>query len=202
MINLYKANGEIKPRKGLLAHFTEATVALARSEFYSALSAEYEAMYPSTRDMTTAEKVVNDTNEFDEVIVRDAEYVYPQVTIEYITTDEESGDEIRTPAEYVTQSEWLAEDVVTVVGVEAEYDEEGMTLVEAVQEVREMVRPFVAPIVTSEDLDAYLAPRFSELRKYPAVEDQLDAIYWDGVNNTTLWADSIRAEKARVPKPL
>ena len=36
---------------------------------------------------------------------------------------------------------------------------------------------------------------------YPSIGDQLDMIYWDGVNDTTTWADAIAAVKAAHPKP-
>lgn len=36
---------------------------------------------------------------------------------------------------------------------------------------------------------------------YGSIADQLDMIYWDGVNNTTNWADHIAEVKANNPKP-
>jgi len=36
---------------------------------------------------------------------------------------------------------------------------------------------------------------------YGPVADQLDMQYWDGVNDTTVWADHIASVKARLPKP-
>jgi hypothetical protein len=36
---------------------------------------------------------------------------------------------------------------------------------------------------------------------YGSVQDQLDMMYWDGVNGTTLWADHIAQVKADNPKP-
>ena len=35
---------------------------------------------------------------------------------------------------------------------------------------------------------------------YPAMTEQLDMLYWDGVNGTTTWADAIAAVKAKDPK--
>lgn len=35
---------------------------------------------------------------------------------------------------------------------------------------------------------------------YPAMTEQLDMLYWDGVNGTTTWADAIAAVKAKYPK--
>tara|TARA_Y100000034_G_C6873959_1_gene399379 strand:+ start:1489 stop:1839 length:351 start_codon:yes stop_codon:yes gene_type:complete len=36
---------------------------------------------------------------------------------------------------------------------------------------------------------------------YPPMTDQLDIIYWDKVNGTTIWKDTIDAIKAKFPKP-
>lgn len=46
-------------------------------------------------------------------------------------------------------------------------------------------------------------PSYRDLRRaaYPAVGEQLDMLYWDSVNKTTVWADTIAAVKALYPKP-
>jgi hypothetical protein len=44
---------------------------------------------------------------------------------------------------------------------------------------------------------AYQKERAAE---YPSIQDQLDMQYWDGVNGTTVWADTIAAIKAKYPK--
>ena len=46
-------------------------------------------------------------------------------------------------------------------------------------------------------------PTYKELRAmaYPTISDQLDMQYWDGVNGTTVWADTIANVKAMYPKP-
>jgi len=36
---------------------------------------------------------------------------------------------------------------------------------------------------------------------YGSIQDQLDMIYWDGVNGTTLWEDHIAQVKEDNPKP-
>lgn len=36
--------------------------------------------------------------------------------------------------------------------------------------------------------------------RYPEIGDQLDMIYWDGVNGTTIWPDTIARIKALFPK--
>ena len=53
-------------------------------------------------------------------------------------------------------------------------------------------------------LDAeYASQQYARNRAaaYPPIGDQLDMIYWDGVNDTTTWADAIAAVKAAHPKP-
>jgi hypothetical protein len=37
--------------------------------------------------------------------------------------------------------------------------------------------------------------------KYPSIQDQLDMLYWDKINNTTTWQDTITAVKNKYPKP-
>ena len=39
-------------------------------------------------------------------------------------------------------------------------------------------------------------------RAYPPLAEQLDMIYWDKVNNTQVWSDTIAHIKAQYPKPL
>lgn len=36
---------------------------------------------------------------------------------------------------------------------------------------------------------------------YPTIQDQLDMQYWDSINGTTTWADTIAQVKADIPKP-
>jgi len=36
--------------------------------------------------------------------------------------------------------------------------------------------------------------------EYPSLTEQLDMQYWDSINGTTVWADTINAIKAKYPK--
>ena len=36
--------------------------------------------------------------------------------------------------------------------------------------------------------------------EYPKIEDQLDMIYWDKVNNTSIWQDTIKKINDKYPK--
>ena len=130
--------------------------------FDVAIRGEYDVLFPAYRDMTDEEKIVHDTEVIDELettIEREEDYVYPQVQIEYITTEEvqvqETIDgeevqktiiqEVRTPSNYVTLSEYINETrVITEAIEEVSHIEEidGMETkvvdVEAVAEVTEL----------------------------------------------------------------
>ena len=216
-INKAISLGKVKGAKALLAEYFNKQ---HKAQWNEDKQTEYETMYPTYREMTTEEKLANDTNG-EEVIERNEDYIYPQVAIEYITSVEqevtkerelEDGSkeeytvtetvEVRTPAEYVTQSEWLAETVVVTEAVEGEYDTEGMEVVAPVAEVTEQVRPYVAEDaeVIEGLVSAYLTSRNTELRQYKPIGEQLDMQYWDKINGTTTWEDHIAEVKAEYPK--
>lgn len=48
---------------------------------------------------------------------------------------------------------------------------------------------------------AWEAKQYQRDRQYPSIQEQLDMQYWDSVNGTTVWADTIAAVKAANPKP-
>lgn len=48
-----------------------------------------------------------------------------------------------------------------------------------------------------QDPDTYKYQRQAE---YPSIQEQLDMQYWDSVNGTTVWKDTIEAIKAKYPK--
>ncbi len=50
---------------------------------------------------------------------------------------------------------------------------------------------------------AYDAKAYARSRAtaYPTIQEQLDMQYWDGVNGTTIWADTVAQIKAENPKP-
>ena len=58
---------------------------------------------------------------------------------------------------------------------------------------------------TAEELAAQAeaeanAWKIARINAYPSIGDQLDMQYWDGVNDTTTWADAIAKVKADNPK--
>jgi hypothetical protein len=48
----------------------------------------------------------------------------------------------------------------------------------------------------------YAAKQYQRNRaaEYPSIAEQMDMQYWDRVNGTTVWADTIAAIKAKYPK--
>lgn len=57
--------------------------------------------------------------------------------------------------------------------------------------------------VAQEQADYLANEKYKDDRRaaYGSVEDQLDMIYWDQVNATTVWRDHVAAVKATHPKP-
>lgn len=145
-------------RDSLSLHFKEVDY----QNWYKTQQDNYYAIFPTDRVMTDAEKLVNDTDADGNIIIRDAEYVYPQVPIEYITTDED-GNETRTPTDYVTLDEYIKETTVVTPAVEevpATYDSKGVELtpyIPAVAEVTKLVREFIPKVNYTTEIDAYLA---------------------------------------------
>ena len=56
-------------------------------------------------------------------------------------------------------------------------------------------------IVTGPDIHE---PSYQELRaaEYPSLQDQQDMQYWDAINQTTVWQDTISAIKTKYPKTI
>jgi hypothetical protein len=46
----------------------------------------------------------------------------------------------------------------------------------------------------------YDSKEYQRQRKYPSISDQLDMLYWDKVNNTNNWEESIASVKLQYPK--
>ena len=49
--------------------------------------------------------------------------------------------------------------------------------------------------------DGLKSKHYQRERIYPSIGDQLDMIYWDKVNGTEKWKESIEKVKAKYPKP-
>jgi hypothetical protein len=46
----------------------------------------------------------------------------------------------------------------------------------------------------------YDSKEYQRLRKYPSIGEQLDMLYWDNVNGTNVWQNTIAAVKTEYPK--
>lgn len=118
-----------------------------KAKYESTLQEEYDILYPTERDFTVEERVEFDLLEENIAeLANDEEYLYPKFTIDY---SEDSN--------YVTFEEYKNETRVVVEAIEAEADEEGNVTTEAVEEVKEFVRPFVPKDSYDDSVIAYLA---------------------------------------------
>jgi hypothetical protein len=75
--------------------------------------------------------------------------------------------------------------------------------------VNGVLTEMTAAEITQRELDiaAYAADlsangyKTARASAYPTIQEQLDMQYWDGVNGTTIWADTIAQIKSENPKP-
>ena len=56
-------------------------------------------------------------------------------------------------------------------------------------------------LAAAEALVAANAYKDQRATAYPSIAEQLDMQYWDGVNGTTIWADTVASVKSENPKP-
>jgi hypothetical protein len=56
-------------------------------------------------------------------------------------------------------------------------------------------------LAAAEALVAANAYQRQRATAYPSIQEQLDMQYWDGVNGTTIWADTVAQIKSENPKP-
>lgn len=56
---------------------------------------------------------------------------------------------------------------------------------------------YVAGYAPEEPEKTYIEKRVAE---YPSIAEQLDMIYWDNINGTTVWQDTITSIKLKYPK--
>ena len=56
-------------------------------------------------------------------------------------------------------------------------------------------------LAAAEALVAANAYKDQRATAYPSIQEQLDMQYWDGVNGTTIWADTVASVKSENPKP-
>jgi len=76
--------------------------------------------------------------------------------------------------------------------------DDGSELVQFDREIEITGLPFPDPRTDEEKALVY---RDKRRLAYPSIADQLDMIYWDRVNGTTKWQDTVAAIKTQFPKP-
>jgi len=87
-----------------------------------------------------------------------------------------------------------------------------MTKHEAIRELNSLVVSMIGDTAYDENgnevsydqtaVDNLIASKqYQEDRQYPSIGEQLDMQYWDLVNGTTTWKDTIAQVKADNPKP-
>ena len=69
---------------------------------------------------------------------------------------------------------------------------------EQVQPTEAEITAEVARLQAEYDNNEYQRQRATA---YPSIQEQLDMQYWDGVNGTTIWADTVASVKSENPKP-
>jgi hypothetical protein len=53
-------------------------------------------------------------------------------------------------------------------------------------------------------VNAWIDPnnyKYQRQAEYPSMQEQLDMQYWDSINGTTTWQDTINTIKVKYPKP-
>ena len=169
-----------------------------KAEWTANKQAEYNELYPT---YILIEKIFNNQEEADEFInnkdfFNTPRYDYEALKLEYNEPIDYSEDET-----YLTLQEYMDETRVVQEAVEATYDEDGMVLTEAVAEVTESVRPYVAKDV-ADIVDAYVNSKYKELRakEYPPIEDYVDAVVKDDAEAIEAYIEACLAVKVKYPK--
>jgi hypothetical protein len=187
MINILKPNGAIVHRNRMMADYTEVIVAKAKEQWLKDMKAEYDGLYPKYRDETYEEyllKIVDERLRLSE--------------IEYNTL---SKTKIEIEYDHIFDS-WLLETEVIEPAVEEVKNEYGMIETPSKPEATKLLREFLVPTVTEDDLDTYLKSRCSEIRAvtYAPIGEQLDMMYKDMLDGGTRFKDHISFVKESIPK--
>ena len=165
-----------------------------KNNFYIAQKAVYDGLYPKYEyqygvDISVVE---NDTTW---VIFQNHN------DLEVYTYDVQRQIDYSENENYVTYEEYRDETVVVTEAVDSTLDEEGFVLVEAVLEVSEEVRPYVAIEDVSLQVTEYLSTMAITFREIEYGKLNQDEMRFDDiVNGTTTWVDTIKAIKIKYPK--
>ena len=194
-IELALKQGRVQGAKKLL---TELYKQEDKQAWDEAKRAEYEAIFPTYRTMTKAEKdieykkYVKDSKSqgiLTKDIIAFANYSFKQVKIEYITTKSitdangtTSNVEVRTPSNYLTYKEWINETKVVTPAVQevSHTDVNGIKIIDTPYqpEVTKQIRPYIG-LDTTARVDTYLIPTLQKRWKQDrqAKVDAIEVIY-------------------------
>lgn len=80
--------------------------------------------------------------------------------------------------------------------------QEASDLIPAVTHLQYFVPANYTIELEDEESSEYKLSHYAEFRakEYPSIQEQLDLRFWDEVNGTTIWKDTISAIKAKYPK--
>lgn len=125
-------------------------------------------------------------NVIQELVVEDEVVIQEEITEPKLIEGMPTLEEYRNETKVITEA------------VEQELDEDGLVVVEAVEEVLERLREFKAKVDYNPEIDMYLSGKYVEQRvsKYPSIGEQLDMIYKD----VDAWKELITSIKASHPK--
>lgn len=111
-----------------------------KAQWNSEMRTEYDLLFPTYRDMTYSEYLARIPDEVNPPTKDEFASEFQYIVYKNSVIIDYSEDET-----YVSFNDWLNETIVTKEAVEAEYDEDGNVVVEAVAEETELVRPYIAP---------------------------------------------------------
>ena len=173
-----------------------------RAAWNRAMQDEYDTLYPTKRQAT--EEELRERYEEFKTEVDNEVGTNPLDTYEKwveLAPDWTEIPESEQPDGYMQFPDWLNETRVITEAVEATYDDTGLADIEAVAEVTELVRPYVAKDV-ADIVDAYVNGLYKELRakEYPPIADYVDAVVKDDTEAIEAYKEACLAVKAKYPK--
>lgn len=176
-MELFKTNGQLKPRGALVAHHRVYVTELAKQVWIKEREAEHKTLFPLKID-NPAYVVPLDREILNPAYVVDGLEPYMIPNPDYV----EPLDELIDNPDFISYDEWMAEEVITTAYQEATYSADGFTLLTPeIQEVKSLAREFVEPPYDEVELDNYLASN----AEYKAYNDKLKQKELDRVIVTT-----------------
>lgn len=75
---------------------------------------------------------------------------------------------------------------------------DGSTIESVDKTIQQEIMSRYSPLI--QDAESELTYRELRAQEYPSIQDQLDMQYWDKVNGTNVWGETINAIKLKYPK--